>query len=278
MNRGNILCSVLTLVTATGAASAQWSDNFDSYDDGTVLDNVGGWAGWDDDPNVAGVVTADQARSGPHSVMISNGSGNDAVYQLSGYDSGQWTVTAYQFVPGDIDGLTYFIINNEYSHGGPKEWTIEMHMDPFTGLVNEQIHDPFFDFATDLVFDQWVEIRVEFDLDNNLVEAYYNGTFIGSGAVNSRGEPIEIQSIDLYGPHEIPQYFDDISVMGAGGDCTNDPNGCGDWDEDGDSDADDFFGFLDDFASDSDCADLDDDGDRDADDFFAFLDAFVQDC
>ncbi len=48
-----------------------------------------------------------------------------------------------------------------------------------------------------------------------------------------------------------------------------------DLDCDGDSDADDFFAFLDLFAADDPDADLDADGDTDADDFFLFLDLFV---
>ncbi len=47
-------------------------------------------------------------------------------------------------------------------------------------------------------------------------------------------------------------------------------------DGDGDSDADDFFGYLDLFASGHACADID--GDRDADDFFGYLDLFIVPC
>ncbi|MCB9846045.1 MAG: hypothetical protein H6811_08680 [Phycisphaeraceae bacterium] len=51
-----------------------------------------------------------------------------------------------------------------------------------------------------------------------------------------------------------------------------------DIDGDGDADADDFFAYLDLFASGDPEADLDGDGDRDADDFFVYLDRFVSGC
>ncbi len=51
-----------------------------------------------------------------------------------------------------------------------------------------------------------------------------------------------------------------------------------DIDGNGTLDADDFFAYLDLFASGDDRADFDDDGDIDADDFFTFLDAFVAGC
>ncbi len=53
----------------------------------------------------------------------------------------------------------------------------------------------------------------------------------------------------------------------------------GDLDGDGDADADDFFAFLDAFASgDFALCDLDGDGDCDADDFFRYLDLFAAGC
>jgi len=55
--------------------------------------------------------------------------------------------------------------------------------------------------------------------------------------------------------------------------------GCpADIDGDGDADSDDFFAYLDLFASGDDRADIDGDGDRDADDFFAYLDLFAVGC
>ncbi len=62
----------------------------------------------------------------------------------------------------------------------------------------------------------------------------------------------------------------------CGGRC---PNDCAaDLDGDGDADADDFFTYLDLFASGDPAADIDGDGDIDADDFFAYLDLFAAGC
>ncbi len=52
----------------------------------------------------------------------------------------------------------------------------------------------------------------------------------------------------------------------------------GDLDGDSDADADDFFAYLDLFASDDPAADIDGDGDIDADDFFGYLDLFAAGC
>jgi hypothetical protein len=193
---------------------ANWSENFDGYADGTKLYHIGGWSGWDDVEACAGTVTSAQALSIPHSVVVSNSMGVDCVHPFSGYDSGYWVFTAWQYVPSDLDAMTYFIINNEYNHGGPYDWAVETHMDPATGMVNEINHDPDGNNAVPIVYDRWVEIVTLIDLDNNYMEHYYGGQMIASGQWNIRtGGLIEIQNVDLYGPHEVGVYYDNLSLV-----------------------------------------------------------------
>lgn len=209
--RRNCICGGAILLLAAAGASAQWGDDFDSYANGTQLFGVGGWTGWDDSQAAAGTVTDVMSRSGPNSITVSGTS--DAVHPFSGYTAGAWMFTAYQYIPDNLDALTYFILNNEYNHGGPYDWGIEMHMDPTTGLVNESIHDVNGDLATPLIFNQWVEISTLIDLDNNYMECYYGGTMVASGDWNIRqGGLIELQNVDLYAPHAVGVFYDDISL------------------------------------------------------------------
>lgn len=71
-----------------------------------------------------------------------------------------------------------------------------------------------------------------------------------------------------------------FQITGENGTCGGCPdvNACGDWDDDGDSDSDDFFGYLASFSGGDPCADLNGDGSFDATDFFAYLDRFVSPC
>jgi len=205
--------AVTVLLCMPAVAVADWSDNFDGYPDGTKLDNVGGWFGWDNVPASAGTVTSAQSRSAPHSIGVSNVLGDDAVHPFTGYDAGTWEFTAWQYIPSDLDGLTYFIMNNTYNHGGPYEWAIETHMDPATGMVNEQLRDPGGGNAVPIIYGQWVEILTLIDLDANYMEHYYGGAMIASGIWNIRGGPVEIANLDLYAPHNVDVYFDDISLL-----------------------------------------------------------------
>jgi hypothetical protein len=211
MMRGVVTAAVVLLL-ASSAAMGQWSENFDSYALGTSMHGQGGWYGWDNVPGAAGTVSDDFVISAPHAIKASNSFGNDTVHPFSGYTDGQWVFTAYHYIPSGLDGLTYFILNNEYNHNGSQDWGIEMHMDPGTGMVTEAIHDQ--GLTTPIVYDQWVEIRTEIDLDNNYVEAYYNGTMLANGQWNIRSNGlIELQAVDLYAPHDEPVYFDNLSLV-----------------------------------------------------------------
>lgn len=206
--------AVTALLCMPAVAVADWSDNFDGYADGTKLYNVGGWSGWNDVESSAGTVSSAQSRSAPHSIGVSNSLGEDAVHPFTGYDAGTWEFTAYQYIPSDVDAMTYFIINNEYAHNGGQDWAIETHMDPATGMVNEQIHDPGGGNAVPIVYNRWVEILTLIDLDANYMEHYYDGQMIASGQWNIRTNGlIEIQNLDLYAPHDVAVYYDDISLV-----------------------------------------------------------------
>lgn len=205
--------AMLAWLPATAQAQSYWYEDFDGYTSGTRLDNVGGWFGWDNTSSAAGTVSNTQSQSPANSIAVSNTFGNDAVHPFTGYNSGVWVLTAQQFLPSDLDGLTYFIVNNEYNHGGPHDWAIEMHMDPATDLVNEQLRDPNGTNAVPVVYDQWVEIRIVADLDNNLMQSFYNNQLVASGSWNNGSGFIEIQNIDLFAPHANAAFYDNISLV-----------------------------------------------------------------
>ena len=208
-------CAVLAM---TAAAHANWSENFDSYAAGTKLDNVGGWFGWDNVSSAAGTVCNEVWLSSPNSMGVSNTLGSDAIHPFDPITSGSWVFTGHQYIPSGLDDLTYFILNSVYNHGGPYEWAIEMHMDPATGMVNENIHDPNGEHATSIVYDSWVEVRVEFDLDVDAFEAYYNNVMIATGTWTSANYPtLAFANVDLYAPHDEPVYWDDFSLIPAPG-------------------------------------------------------------
>jgi hypothetical protein len=194
-----------------------WSENFDSYANGTILYNVGGWTGWDNSPAAAGEVSALQAHSTPHSIAVKGTT--DAIHPFAGVEGGQWVLTAWQYIPSNLSSMTYFVVNSYYQHGGPYYWTVELHFDPTTGLVTDALRDLGGSHPLPVVYDQWVEIRLVIDLSGGLgwIDQYYNGQLLLSGnwIVGAIGQ-LAIGNIDLYAPHPETVYYDDLSLVNPG--------------------------------------------------------------
>lgn len=210
--RKGILVSMVAVAGMASAASAQYSDGFESYPTGSL--NAGGWDGWDGSAGARGSVTNAFARSGSQSLEISGGA--DAVHPFTGFTSGQWTMTAWMLLfRNDHTTDTYFIVNNEYNHNGPYTWTIEIQFDTATGNVLDDFRPET--NTIPIAFGTWAEIRIVFDLDNDTQTTFYNGVELSTGTMTrSAGDPLEIANIDLF-TLGAKSYYDDISIVPAPG-------------------------------------------------------------
>ncbi|MCB9851542.1 MAG: hypothetical protein H6819_00480 [Phycisphaerales bacterium] len=202
-----------------------WCDNFDSYTDGQQLYHVGGWTGWDDFSPAAGFVSTAQARSAPNSIDV--GGFKDAVHPFTtAFAGGTWEIVAWQYIPSELTGTTFFVVNSYYEHGGPYFFPVELHFDPSGDYVYDALRDSGATTTLPLIYDQWVEIRIEADFDNDwpgnissagTIREYYNGQLLMeeswipvTGGI-SVGQ-LAIMNIDLYAPHGESVYYDDLCV------------------------------------------------------------------
>ncbi|MCB8942744.1 MAG: choice-of-anchor B family protein [Ardenticatenaceae bacterium] len=194
---------------ASSGFGGSWSDNFDSYATGSQMHGQGGWKGWDNSPAAGALTSNAEALSAPNSVDILGAS--DLVHEYSGYTSGQWIYTAWQFVPDTFAGTSYFIMLNTYADGGSNNWSVQVQFDSASNLV---LSDN--DGATlPLIKGQWVEIRLEIDLDADVQTFYYDGQMLyqkswvdgvsGGGVAN-------IAAVDLFANNASTVYYDDISL------------------------------------------------------------------
>jgi hypothetical protein len=200
-----------------GGGGPGWSDNFDSYAHGTLLYNVGGWTGWDNVAAAAGTVSNARARSAPHSIAVAVD--DDAIHPFTNIQGGQWVLTAWQYVPSNLSGITYFVVNSYYQHGGPYYWAVELHFDPATGRVHDHLRDPNANTTLPIAYDRWAEIRIEADLRSGLgtVSQYYDGQLLLSGNwITGTVGQLAIGNLDLYAPHPETVYYDDLSLQPAG--------------------------------------------------------------
>ncbi len=193
-----------------------WSDNFDNYTIGP-LHGQGGWEAWFNDPLVTGYVTDNQSRSPDNSAEIAWFGGNsaDIVYQFSGVNSGTVNLTTYQYVPSDLQGNSFYILLNTYSHTpGDQHWSLQLQVN------KEKIQD--YDNADDwlpTITDDWAEIYVEIDFEADIQTVYYNGTELLSKSWTEGVRPggaKNLACIDLYADQifSTSVYYDDFTLEG----------------------------------------------------------------
>ena len=193
---------------------ANWSDNFDSYATGSQMHGQGGWKGWGNVASAGALTSSAQARSAPNSVAILGAS--DLVHEYAETD-GKWVYTAWQYIPAGFTGQSYFILLNTYSDtGSGNNWSTQLCFDAAAGVVRDDVPGTCTGTTTlPLVTGQWVQIRVEIDLDLDTQAVYYNNQLLfqdtWSGHV-SGGGATSISAVDLFANNATTVYYDDMSL------------------------------------------------------------------
>lgn len=197
----HVMSVVVFLAIAVVPAMGAWSEDFQSYNLGSVLTGQGGWAGWDGGSASATVSDAHPKFAGDQAVMM--GTNDDVVHEYSGYTSGQFVYSAMQYIPSVHEGAqTFFIMMNNYNYGyqdAPKGWAVQMKFDYATGLVtdDESSDKP----GVAIAYDQWKEIKVVIDLDANTQTTYYGGQYVGTADwydASSTSHAKSIAAVDLW--------------------------------------------------------------------------------
>jgi hypothetical protein len=197
------------------ATTVFWEDNFDSYDDGSSMHGQGGWKGWDNDPTYTAYVSSDYSTSTPHSVNIEANA--DLVHEFDGCTSGQWTFTAWQYIPTDFLGQSYFILLSSYEDGMGQDnlWSCQIRFDSDLEIVEAEHGGP----NLPLITGEWIELRVEIDLDTDWYEFYYDDDLLEekewtAGPNNDYTSILNIDAVDLFANLASPVYYDDLSLVG----------------------------------------------------------------
>ena len=212
-----ILCSVLALALCMTAnvADAQFSDNFDSYSSGLVLNGINGWEGWGGSGPAAGTVSNAQSNSAPNSLLIETD--DDAINPMGQPTSGCWEFTCQMYIPSGTTGNPYFIMLNDYDPACQMcVWSVQIQFLPETGLFFDDF-DPSMR-CQEMVYDTWFEVKVVFDLDNNLMSQWVNGVQIGAAgqewSTRSGTDGVqEFSVLDLYSSAASDFYVDDVDFI-----------------------------------------------------------------
>ena len=77
-----------------------WSDNFESYENGSSIHGQGGWKGWDNNSDYTAYVSSIKSRSYPHSLDIK--APTDLIRTYFGNYSGKFNYTVWIYYPENI--------------------------------------------------------------------------------------------------------------------------------------------------------------------------------
>jgi hypothetical protein len=207
--------------------ATRWVDDIETYAVGSDLHGQGGWLGWDNTAAAGALVSNAQAHSGSNSIDISAGS--DLVYEYEGYTSGVITYTAWQYIPTGFTGQSYFIMLDQYDiTPGVKNWVIQFYFNDATGLIGGNFGGAAIDLIP-YVLDQWCEVKVVANFNEDWCQIYYNGTLLDDPAVADHptlgggyqwslgyggGGTVtnNIGALDLFANGATTIYYDDISI------------------------------------------------------------------
>jgi len=207
LSRFLIVCAAL-LVIVPAAAGTDWSDNFDSYAAGNGLIGQGGWDGWDSSAAAEAFIVDSISLSTPNSVAIIP---TTDIVQEFAETAGDWYMTSWSYVPTGSTGKQYFIMLNNYTSGGAHvnaDWSVEIEFDSGTG----QLTDHYSTSTTPIIYDQWVEVKIDIHLAQNTYDIYYNSAFLASNAWQTGGADA-IAALDLFSDGGSTVFWDDCSLV-----------------------------------------------------------------
>ena len=159
----SVVALVLVCMCSSASAQVLYFEDFESFDPGVSLDGKAGWEGWYGDAGAATSVSEKFAFSGTKSIEVKS---NTDIVQVFDITEGKWVLTAMQYLPSGTNGVTRFHMQNRYRNGAigrSIQWSFSLG----NGVVGDD-----YDAAASarILYDEWVELKLIIDLDNDHVE------------------------------------------------------------------------------------------------------------
>ncbi len=208
---------ILVVLSVASSAYGSFSENFDGFANGHVLDGTAddnGWIGWSGSYDARGFVTNAQYASSPNSVVIAGST--DLVREFTGATSGLWSFTISMYIPTNFSGvMTSFILMNKYDgSAGTGNNSVFLTFFSSEGRVYDELasldyHSVYAPFITG----QWVPLNFQIDLAGNTVKTYYNGSLLSTHSWLSDGQSASaIAGVDLWAGGSSAVYYDNITL------------------------------------------------------------------
>lgn len=169
-------------------SNAQLTDGFESYPEGPYFG--GSWTNWTNDSSATElhlIVASDQAASGTKAGYIGGDLVQDPVLNVGLKTSGVWTYSMDMYI--DFGSAGYFNAQHTLTQMGTEgNWAYQAYvgMDP-TQTGTPPAPGTFYLATAGIAYsfpyteEQWFNIAIEHDIDNNIIRLYLDGELLAFG-------------------------------------------------------------------------------------------------
>ncbi|WP_306643871.1 T9SS type A sorting domain-containing protein [Sanyastnella coralliicola] len=220
MRKALLLAGACAFALSINAQTVIYSDDFESYTAGSgIAEQADNWYVWNEGLDVDGEVSTDYAASGSNSVLLDQANDDDIVYDLGGYTSGKYDVEFKMLIPTGSEGYFNLMHSWEYTSTNAYEWAVDVYFS--TGGDMTWTTGSFDGGALSFAHDEWNDVKVAVDLDNDMGYLYLNGELATSfqwslnNADGSAGlNQLQVVNFFAFGPDQSNglYYLDDFTV------------------------------------------------------------------
>lgn len=182
-------------------------ENFDSYASGSNLPGQGGWTGWLGDSRYVGPISSLYSLS-PNNSLFVNNSSTDVVLPFTSVNSGQWTLSFWQYIENSSAHSGIGLLNEYPPVGIPGSYNVVIEID----LWGNTVGDYFRGNVAQAIEQRWVENRFEMDFDANSFSWFYDGNHVQSGTWHTAGRTPSLGALELWG-EGARVYYDNIALV-----------------------------------------------------------------
>ena len=199
--------------------SQQILESFGNYNLGNIDSQSSDWIGWDNGNSGVDVVdfSMNTYLGDGQSILVEQG--DDLVWDLDGINTGSGELTFYMYIPSTDDAGAYYNMLHNYDAAN-SNWAFQV-LFASASSGDQSYIDLDQPVYFDALYDTWVEVRHEIDIDNDLITLYYNGEMLSSWAWSSGSAGLSsvLDALNFYGfctgtPCSGFTYYDNIEICG----------------------------------------------------------------
>ena len=154
-------------------------ETFDVYNLGNIDSQSSYWIGWDNGNSGVDVVdfSMNTYLGDGQSILVEQD--DDLIWDLDGLNTGSGELTFYMYIPSTDDAGAYYNMLHDYNAAN-SNWAFQV-LFASASSGDQSYIDLDQPVYFDAVYDTWVEVRHEIDIDNDLISLFYNGEFMFLG-------------------------------------------------------------------------------------------------